>query len=69
MHNAATERLQPRIDDLQVKVTKLVQALDRNRTATKEAGTVDKRIQPAAKTPLSLTRNLPPPGTQVPDAL
>ena len=69
MHDAATERLQSRIDDLQVQVTKLVQTLDRNRTATEGAGTVDTRIQPVAKSLLSLARKLPPPGTQVPDAL
>ena len=69
MHDAATERLQSRIDDLQVQVTKLVKTLDRNRAATEGAGTMDTRIQPAAKTLLSLARKLPPPGTQVPDAL
>ena len=69
MHDAATERLHSPIDDLKVQVTKLVQTLDRNRTSTEEAGTVDTRIQPATKTLLSLAHKLPPPGTQVPDAL
>ena len=50
MHDVATERLQSRIDDVQVQVTKLVQTPDRNHTATEGAGTVDTRIQPAAKT-------------------
>ena len=75
LHDAATERLQSRIDDVQVQVTKLVQTLDRKRTTTEGAGAVDTRIQPAAKTLLSLARKLPPPrklppqGTQVPDAV
>ena len=32
LHSSTTERLQSRFDDLQVQVTKLVQALDRKRT-------------------------------------
>ena len=44
MHDAATECLQSRIDDLQVQVTKLVHTLDHNRTAKEGAGTVDTRI-------------------------
>ena len=55
MHDAATERLQSRINDLQVQVTKLVHAQDCNRTATEGAGTVDTRIPPAAKALLSLS--------------
>ena len=44
LHSAATERLQSRIDDLQVQVSKLVQTLDRNCTTAKGMGTVDTRI-------------------------
>ena len=69
LHSATTERLQSRIDDLQVQVTKLVQTLDRKSTAAEGTGAVDTHIQPAATTLLSLARKLPPQGTQVPDAL
>ena len=61
MHNNTTERLQSRIDDLQVQVTKLVQTLDCKRATAEGTGAVDTRIQPAAKTLLSLARNPPPP--------
>ena len=76
MHDAATEHLQSHIDHppshidhLQVQFTKLVQTLDRNRTSSEGAGTVDTRIQLAAKTLLSLARKLPPSSTPVSDAL
>ena len=68
-HSGTTDRVQSRIDDLQVQVTKLVQTLDRKRTTAEGTGCIDTRIQPAAKTLLSLARNLPPQGTQVPDSL
>ena len=60
LHSSTTERLQSRIDDLQVQVTKLVHTLDRKRAAAEGPGAVDTRIQPAAKTLLSLARKLPP---------
>ena len=63
MHDAATERLQSRINDLQVQVTKTVQTLDSSRTVTEGAGTGDARVQRVAKTLLSLARKFPPPGT------
>ena len=69
LHDAATEHLQSRIDDLQVEVTKLVQTLDCNRTAAEGAGAVDTRIHPAPKTLLSLARKIPSQGTEVPIAL
>ena len=60
LHTSTTECLQSPIGDLQVKVTKLVQTLDRKRAAAEGPGTVDTRIQQAAKTLLSLARKLPP---------
>ena len=66
MHDAATERPQSHIDDLQVQVTKLVQTLDRNRTATEGAGTVDTRIQTAAKTRFSPVANFLPQARKFP---
>ena len=62
LHSSTTERLQSRIDDLQVWVTNLVQTLDRKRAAAEGPGAVDTRIQPAVKTLLSLARKLPPQG-------
>ena len=44
LHSAATDRLQSRMDDLQVQVTKLVQTLDHKRTAAEGTGAVDMRI-------------------------
>ena len=69
MHAAATERPQSRIDELQVQVTKLVQTVDCNRTATEGAGTVETRISRLRRPCSLLLANFPPPGTQVPDAL
>ena len=68
LHNSTTEHLQSHIDDLQLQVTKLVQTLYRKRPTAEGPGAVDTRIQPAAKTLLSLARTPPPQGTQVPHA-
>ena len=50
------------------QVARLVQTLDRKRTADPDLGAVDTRIQPAAKAVLSLARKLPPKGTSVLEA-
>ena len=69
IHEDAARRLQARIDDLQVQVTRLVKTLDRKRSAHADLGAVDTCIQPATNALLSLARKLPPQGTQVPDVL
>ena len=44
LHSSTTDRMQSRIDDLQVQVTKLVQTLDRKRTAEVGPRAVDTPI-------------------------
>ena len=59
-HEDAAGRLQARIGDLQVQVTRLVKTLDRKRDADIDSGAVVTHTQPAAKALLILARKLPP---------